>query len=58
VFSRAEIYYPDDEAILQKIYREIATCHCVAATNYMNTLGITEEQKSDLLDAAIEAHTK
>jgi biotin synthase-related radical SAM superfamily protein len=55
VFSRAVIYFPENQAILQKIHKEIAVCHCAAATSYMNTLDITEEQKSDLLNAAIDA---
>ena len=45
MFKQAIIYYPSDPKTLGEIHREIATLHCVAITNYLESLGFDDRQK-------------
>ena len=58
MFSQAVIYYPDNGAMLKKIHKAIAAQHCIASTKYMDTLDLTIEQKSALLDAVISSYSE
>jgi len=48
------IHYPDDEEMMNKIYKEIAAFRCSAILNHMEILGLTDKQKLLVLESLID----